>query len=69
MLAYTTALGLPGGMLIYAEGDPRPVTHEIVHSNKRLEVTALDLSGRFDQLLGEVREVAVRIKELRDEAR
>ena len=69
MLAYTTALGLPGGMLIYAEGDPRPVIHEIVHSNKRLEVTALDLSKRFDQLLGEVRDVAVRIKELRDEAR
>ena len=28
LLAYATALDLPGGMLIYAEGEAEPVVHE-----------------------------------------
>ena len=45
LLAYTTALDLPGGLLIYAQGERKPSTHTVRHSGKRLEVAALDLSG------------------------
>ena len=44
LLAYTTALDLPGGLLIYAEGEDEPATYEVRNAGKRLEVAALDLS-------------------------
>ena len=53
MLAYVTALDLPGGMLIYAKGEAEPVMHEVRHSGKRLEVVALDLSGSLEDVLVE----------------
>ena len=69
MLAYTTALDLPGGMLIYAEGEAKPVVHEVRHSRKRLEIAALDLSGTLEEVLNRVLDLAVRVKMLRDEAK
>ena len=54
LLAYTTALDLPGGLLIYAEGEDEPATYEVRNSGKRLEVAALDLSGTLDDVLGRV---------------
>ena len=69
MLAYTTALDLPGGMLIYAEGEAKPVVHEVRHSRKRLEIAALDLSGTLEEVLNRVLDLAVRVKVLRDEAK
>ena len=69
MLAYTTALGLPGGMLIYAEGEAKPVVHEVKHSRKRLEIAALDLSGTLEEVLNRVHDLAIRVKVLRDEAK
>ena len=69
LLAYTTALDLPGGMLIYAEGEAAETTYHVRHSGKRLEVAALDLSGTLDDVLTRVSGLADRIRKLRDEAR
>ena len=68
MLAYVTALDLPGGMLIYAKGEREPATHHVRHSGKRLEVAALDLSGTLDDVLKRVESLAIRVKALRDDA-
>ena len=32
LLAYATAAGLPGGLLIYAAGEATPVAHRVVHA-------------------------------------
>ena len=69
LLAYVTALDLPGGMLIYAEGEAKPVVHEVRRFHKRLEIAALDLSGTLDAVLNRVDEVARRVQELWDEAK
>ena len=66
LLAYATALDLPGGLLVYAEGED--ATYRVRHSSKRLEVAALDLSGTLDAVLERVGEVANRVKALRNEA-
>ena len=65
LLAYTTALDLPGGMLIYAEGEAEPLVHEVRNSGKCLEVAALDLSGSLEDILGRVKEIADSIGGLR----
>ena len=69
LLAYTTALDLPGGMLIYAKGEDDPVVHDVRHSGKQLEVGSLDLSCPLDEILAQVKGLADRITELRNEAR
>ncbi len=69
LLAYATALNLPGGMLIYAEGEAERANHEVRHSGKRLEVVTLDLSGTLDEVLTQVDALATKIALLRDEAR
>ncbi len=69
LLAYATALDLPGGMLIYAKGEGEPAVHTTRHSGKRLEVEALDLGQTLGTVLKDVGRVAQRIKALRDEAR
>ena len=69
LLAYVTALDLPGGMLIYAEGEAKPVIHEVRCFHKRLEVAALDLSGTLDAVLNRVDGLARRVEELCDEAK
>ena len=66
LLAYATALDLPGGLLVYAEGED--ATYHVRHSGKRLEVAALDLSGTLEAVLERVGEVANRAKALRNEA-
>lgn len=68
LLAYATALGLPGGLLIYAEGEREHATHTVRHSGKRLEVATLDLSGTLEQALGRIDALAQRVKALRGEA-
>ena len=69
LLAYTTALDLTGGMLIYARGEAAPLVHEVRHLGKRLEVAALDLSGTLDQILVRIEEIADKIKAMRQEVR
>ena len=68
LFAYATALDLPGGLLVYAEGKREPATYHVRHSGKRLEVAALDLSGTLDALLERVGCLARRVRALRNEA-
>ncbi len=68
LLAYATALDLPGGMLIYAKGEEEQAIHTVRHSGKRLEVVALDLEQDLDVVLGEVELLGQRIRSLRDNA-
>ncbi len=69
LLAYVTALDLPGGLLIYAQGEADTATYDVRHSGKRLEVAALDLDGSLDEVLVRVDGLAGKIRELRDNAR
>ena len=69
MLAYMTALDLPGGLLIYAKGEADPTVHTIRHSGRKLVVASLDLSGSLDHVLGRVGDIADEVKALRDKAR
>ncbi len=68
LLAYTTALDVPGGILIYAKGEADTATYVVRHAGKRLEVFALDLAGSLDQIIARVKTLACRIEALRDEA-
>lgn len=64
LLAYVSALDLPGGMLIYAKGEADLETHKVRHSHKQLEITALDLSGSLEDVLNRVKDVAGRVREM-----
>lgn len=64
LLAYVTALDLPGGMLVYAAGEADGVVHEVRHSGRRLEVATLDISGTLDEILENVRVLASRVRDL-----
>ena len=68
MLAYVTALDLPGGMLVYAKGEAENRVYRVRHTGKRLEITALDLSGALGEILADVGRLAGRVRALRDEA-
>ena len=69
LLAYATALDLPGGLLIYAQGERESAAYTVRHAGKRLEVAALDLSGSLDEVLARVRSIAGKVRALRDDAR
>ena len=69
LLAYATALGLPGGLLVYAQGEADVASYRVRHAGKRLHVAALDLSGALDNVLKQVDDLATRVLSLRDEAR
>ena len=72
LLAYITALDLPGGLLVYAQGEVDEASYVVRHSgtlSKRLDVVALDLSGTLAEVLERVRYVAERVRALRDTAR
>ena len=69
LLAYATALDLPGGLLVYAQGEANDVVHRVRHSGKRLEIVALDLSESIQNLRERVQELAERVRSMRDEGR
>ncbi|MDE2788509.1 MAG: hypothetical protein OXL37_17890 [Chloroflexota bacterium] len=69
LLAYVTALDLPGGLLIYAKDEGEPRKYHVRHAGKRLEVAALDLSGTLDDALDRVDELANKVLALRYKAR
>lgn len=69
LLAYATALNLPGGLLVYAQSEADTWPYRVKHTSKRLEVMALDLSGTLDEVLERVRHVAERVRALRVHAR
>ena len=68
MLAYTTALDLPGGLLVYAQGEADTKTYRVRLCGRRLETAALDLSGTLDDVLLRVTEIAQQVTALRDDA-
>ena len=68
MLAYVTALNLPGGLLIYAKGEAEVAKYKVRHAGKLLEVDALDLSGPLECVLQRVRGLAERVRVLRTAA-
>ena len=65
ILAYATALDLPGGMLVYADGEANEATYAVRHAGKRLQVAALDLSGTLDDVLARVGAIAEDARALR----
>ena len=65
LLAYTTALDLPGGLLIYAQGEAEDAVHRVRHAGKQLEIATLDLSGDIDELKAEIARLAERVRGLR----
>ena len=69
LLAYVTALDLPGGLLIYAQSEAEAGTYRVRRSGKLLDVAALDLSATIGEVLHRVREVSLKVKSLRDAAR
>ena len=69
MLAYTTALDLPGGLLVYAKGEAEEKVYDVRHAGKKLEVAVLDLSCSLEEILTQVKELSRRITNMRDEAR
>ena len=69
LLAYCTALDLPGGMLVYAQGEAHVGTYISRYSGKRLEVVALDLFGTLDQVLRRVDDLVHKIRDLSAAAR
>ena len=62
LLAYATALDLPEGLLIYAQGEAEPATYKIRESCKQIEVVALDLTGTHEDILARVKEIARKIE-------
>lgn len=68
LLAYATALDLPGGLLIYVQGEREPVVHTVRHSGKRLEVATLEVSGTLGETLKRIGDLAQRIRKLRRSA-
>ncbi len=69
LLAYVTAVNLPGGMLIYAKGESDPAEYLVRHTCKTLEVVALDLDLPLEELLEQIKGVGNKIEALRDHAR
>ena len=69
LLAYATALDLPGGLLVYAQGEADDVAHRIRHVGKRLEIATLDLSGTIDSVRDGVEKLAEKVRSMRSEVR
>ena len=67
MLSYATALGLPGGMLIYAHGEADTASYTVRNCGTRLEVATLDLAGTLDGILENVRRISEKVVRLKDE--
>ncbi|MCE2469434.1 MAG: restriction endonuclease [Dehalococcoidia bacterium] len=68
LLAYTTALNLPGGLLIYAKGEADAAAYTVRNAGKRLEVAALDLEGTLDDVLARIARIAEDVRRLAGKA-
>ncbi|MDE2992516.1 MAG: restriction endonuclease [Chloroflexota bacterium] len=69
LLAYTTALDVPGGLLVYARGEAAERAYRVRNAGKLLEVVAVDLGGSIDELQASIGRLAARVRALRAEAR
>ena len=71
-LAYATALGLPGALLVYAKGrrDRKlPPSYRVKCAGKRLDVVTVDLDGEIAAIDEAIEELAKRVRRLRDKGR
>ena len=68
MLAYVTALDLPGGLLVYPKGEAKEASYTVRHTGKRLKVATLDLSGDLEEVLERVGKIVDKVRALRREA-
>lgn len=64
LLAYTTALDLDDGLLVYAAGEYPAGVHTVKHAGKRLHVVTLDLAGDPPAVLAEIEALASQIQAL-----
>jgi 5-methylcytosine-specific restriction enzyme subunit McrC len=63
LLAYSIALNLPGGTLVYAADEGvTAAEHIVVESGKRLRVVALDLTAPKSNILTQIRSLAASIR-------
>ena len=62
LLAYATALDLPGGLLIYAQDEDEPREYRVRHAGKLLEVASLDISGTLEETLARVKSLSERVR-------
>ena len=71
LLAYTTALDLPEGVLIYCQTDGGKPAGEITvrHAGKRLHVRAIDLTGSPSEVCEEIKRLADWIAERSERVR
>ena len=62
-LAYATALGLPGALLVYAKGrrDGDPPSYCVKCAGKRLELVTVDLDGEIEAIDESIAKVAKRV--------
>ena len=65
LLAYTTATGLPEGLLIYAAGEGETAEHDVVLAGKMLHVRTVHLSGNIASIRAQVIELADAVRRLR----
>jgi len=61
LTAYTIAMGLASGMLVYAAGEASEDVHEVRQLGKRLIVAPLDLDRPPERILEQVALLAARI--------
>ena len=66
LLAYATALDLPGGLLIYAKGERQSDSYRVSNAGKRLEIAEMDLAVEVDELLRRVDELAAQVRRIRN---
>lgn len=71
LLAYTTAIGLPEGMLIYCrrQGDSERRTVTVTNAGKRLVLRSIDLTGSPEQVNKEITALADEIRNGANRAR
>ena len=62
LFAYAQAADLQTGLLVYAAGESEPGQYRIVHSDTVLEVRTVQLMQAPSELLAEVAELAVWIR-------
>lgn len=66
MLAYMTATGLSSGTVVYAAGEAEAADYFIPHAEKRVKVRILDLAQEPAAVLGDIDELAARIRRGRE---
>lgn len=60
LLGYCTALGLPKGLLVFADSR-RPRVERVYHAGTQLEIVGVDLGSQPDEVLVQTREAARRL--------